>query len=93
MLTRPNFPEEAHGIKHSAGHHGARKLRRGHVYMYNVYMYIYIYTCVIYIRIYIYVYCMHVFMYTLFNHIHVQSEKKLGREGSVMKLQLWPEKF
>ena len=92
MRIRPNFPEEAHSIKHTAGHHGAPKIRRGHVYMYDVYVNIeretYIET---YYISYIYSTCtVYVFMYTLCNHFYTCKVRKIGKKGECFEWQLWP---
>ena len=90
MRIRANFPEEAHSIKHTASHHGAPKVRRGHVYMYDVYVNIeretYIETYMIYhicIYTYVHTYTVHVLcMYSCIRcHFYTQSGKNWKERG------------
>lgn len=87
MRIRPNFPEEAHSIKHTAGHHGAPKIRRGHVYMYDVYVNIeretYIETYIIYHTYTVHVLCMYSCIRCVIIFTRAKWEK-LERKGSVL---------
>lgn len=87
MRIRPNFPEEAHSIKHTAGHHGAPKIRRGHVYMYDVYVNIeretYIETYIIYHTYTVHVLCMYSCIRCVIIFTRAKWDK-LERKGSVL---------